>query len=218
MDAYEERLRRSALMRLVGDGKGRKMLDAGCGNGRWSVLMAQAGWVVTGVDFSSELIAHAPPEPNVTYIASAIQDLDLPASSFDTWLSVTALQHITSDSEFDTALANLTRMLRPRGMAAVLEYSPLVVLSGAGSHLRARSRRQWIDVITPHGYAKTGEVGVRFIGHIPYMVAVRATRRFGRSPALDLLRRFGWAVDLGLSRVPGLTRVADVRLLLFEKS
>lgn len=217
MDAYEERLRRSALTRLLGQGMGRSLLDAGCGSGRWSVLMAQAGWVVTGVDFSRELISHAPAAPNVAYIASAIQDLDLPASSFDAWLSVTALQHVTSDTEFDTALANLTRMLRRGGTAAILEYSPLAVFGGTGSYLRARSRRQWIDAITSHGYAKKREVGVRFIGHVPYMLAVRATRRFGRSPALGFLRAAGWAVDLTLSRVPGLTRVGDVRLLLFER-
>lgn len=217
MDAYEERLRRTALTRLLGEGGGRSLLDAGCGSGRWSVVMAASGWVVTGVDFSSELIAHAPAAPNVAYIASAIQDLELPASSFDAWLSVTALQHITSDSEFHAALANLTRMLRGGGMAAVLEYSPLVVLGHTGPSLRARSRRQWIDAITHHGYTKTGEVGVRFIGHIPYMLAVRATRRLGRSPALGFLRSAGWAVDLALSRVPGLTRAGDVRLLLFER-
>lgn len=217
MDAYEERLRRSALTRLLGAGGGRSLLDAGCGSGRWSVLMARAGWVVTGVDFSRELIAHAPAAPNVAYVASAIQDLDLPASSFDAWLSATALQHITVESEFDAALANLTRMLRAGGIAAVLEYSPLVLLGRTGSYLRARSRRQWIDAITPHGYAKTREVGVRFVGHIPYMLAVRATRRFGRSYAWGSLRSAGWAIDLALSRVPGLTRAGDVRLLLFEK-
>lgn len=217
MDAYEERLRRSAITRLLGAGRGRRLLDAGCGSGHWSVLMAQAGWIVTGVDFSGELIAHAPAAPGVSYLTSAIQDLDLPPSSFDAWLSVTALQHITSDGEFDAALVNLTRMLREGGVAAVLEYSPLVVIGHGDAHLRARSRRQWIDATTRHGYSKTAEVGVRFIGHIPYMLAVRATRRLGRSPALDMLRRVGWAVDLGLSRVPGLTRAGDVRLLLFEK-
>jgi ubiquinone/menaquinone biosynthesis C-methylase UbiE len=217
MDAYEERLRRSALSRLLGEGQGRSLLDAGCGSGRWSILMAAAGWSVTGVDFSRELIAHAPPAPNVAYIAAAIQDLDLPASSFDAWLSVTALQHITADGDFEAALSNLTRMLRAGGTAAVLEYAPLFVAGHTGSYLRARSRSQWIDALTAHGYVKTGEAGVRFLGHIPYMLAVRATRPRGRSRALEMLRTAGWAVDLGLSRVPVLTGAADVRLLLFEK-
>jgi ubiquinone/menaquinone biosynthesis C-methylase UbiE len=218
MDAYEDRLRRSAIERLVGPGRGRRLLDAGCGAGRWSVFLAQAGWVVTGADMSHELIRLAAPATGVTYIASAVQDLDLPAGQFDEWLSVTALQHITSPQEFDAALDNLTRMLRPGGMAAVLEYSPLVAAGSMPSYMRARSRRQWIEVMTSRGYVKRAETGVRFLGHGPYIIAVRLLRRFGITRAsLSPLRALCWGFDLALARLPGITRLADVRLLVFEK-
>lgn len=218
MNAYEDRLRRSALARLVGHGDGRELLDAGCGSGRWSVFLAEAGWVVTGVDISEELIRLAAPAAGVTYVASAIQDLDLPAGRFDAWLSVTALQHITSPAEFDAALDNLLRMLRPGGMAAFLEYSPLVLVGTMPSYLRARSRRQWIEVMTSRGYVKRAESGVRFLGHGPYILAVRLLRRFGIAPgALNLLRSACWMLDLALARLPLITRLADVRLLVFEK-
>jgi 2-polyprenyl-3-methyl-5-hydroxy-6-metoxy-1,4-benzoquinol methylase len=52
MDAYEDRLRRAAIERVLGRGGGRRLLDAGCGSGRWSIRLAQAGWVVTGADIS----------------------------------------------------------------------------------------------------------------------------------------------------------------------
>jgi len=218
MDAYEERLRRSAIECLVGQGHGRQLLDAGCGAGRWSVFLAQAGWVVTGADMSGELIRLAAPASGVTYIAAAIQDLELPAGSFDAWLSVTALQHITSPPEFDAALDNLTRMLRPGGMAAVLEYSPLFAPGTMPSYIRARSRRQWIEVMTSRGYVKRAESGVRFLGHGPYIIAVRLLGRFGVTPGgLKALRSAGWVLDLALARLPGITRLADVRLLIFEK-
>ncbi|HEX2680925.1 MAG TPA: class I SAM-dependent methyltransferase, partial [Candidatus Dormibacteraeota bacterium] len=135
MDAYEDALRGGVMRRLLGDGHGRTLLDAGCGTGRWSVRLAEAGWRVTGVDLSAQLIALATRTKDVTYIAAPIQDLDLPAESFDAWLSVTALQHITSDAEFAAALANLTRMLKPGGTAALLEYSPLWLLGPAQAHL-----------------------------------------------------------------------------------
>jgi SAM-dependent methyltransferase len=218
MDAYEVRLRSSAIERLVGQGHGRELLDAGCGVGRWSVFLAQASWVVTGVDMSRELIRLAVLAPGVTYMASSIQDLQLPTSRFDAWLSVTALQHITSPAEFDAALDNLTRMLRPGGTAAVLEYSPLVAFGTMPSYIRARSRRQWIEVMTSRGYVKRAESGVRFLGHGPYIIAVRLLRRFGVAPAaLNALRSVCWALDLFLARLPGITRLADVRLLIFEK-
>jgi 2-polyprenyl-3-methyl-5-hydroxy-6-metoxy-1,4-benzoquinol methylase len=218
MNAYEDRLRGSALARLVGHGHGRELLDAGCGSGRWSVFLAQAGWVVTGADISAELIRLATPAKGVTYVASAIQDLDLPAGRFDAWLSVTALQHITSPAEFHAALDNLFRMLRPGGMAVLLEYSPLVLVGTMPAYLRARSRHQWIEVMTSRGYIKRAETGVRFLGHGPYIIAVRLLRRFSLpAAALDFLRSACWMLDLALARLPLITRLADVRLLIFEK-
>jgi 2-polyprenyl-3-methyl-5-hydroxy-6-metoxy-1,4-benzoquinol methylase len=219
MNAYEDRLRRSAITRLVGKGQHRELLDAGCGSGRWSVFLARDGWVVTGVDISRELIRLATPATDVTYIASAIQDLELPDSRYNAWLSVTALQHITSPAEFDAALDNLGRMLQPGGMAAVLEYSPLVRVGSMPSYMRARTRRQWIDVMSSRGYVQRAESGVRFLGHGPYILAVRLCRRLGIAPAaLDLLRSICWMLDLTLARTPLITRLADVRLLIFEKS
>jgi ubiquinone/menaquinone biosynthesis C-methylase UbiE len=223
MDAYEDRLRGSALERFLGRGNGRHLLDAGCGNGRWSVRMAQAGWVVTGADISESLLALAPPAPNVTYVHGAIEDLDLPATSFDAILSVTVLQHITDEGHFDTAIANMSRMLRPGGIVAVLEYAPLRVFGRAVAYLRARSRGQWMKAFTSRGFAKRGETGIRFLGHGPYMLGVYMARRMqSATPAerprgLDWLRATCQAVDLGLARVPGVTLGADVRLFVFEK-
>jgi ubiquinone/menaquinone biosynthesis C-methylase UbiE len=218
MDTYEDRLRQSALARLLGRGDGRELLDAGCGTGRWSVRLAQAGWVVTGVDLSQELIRLASPAPHVTYLVSPIENLEFPDGSFDAWLSVTALQHITSTADFEAALDNLTRMLRPGGEAAVLEYSPLVAVGTMPSEIRVRSRRQWVEVMTSRGYVKRAESGVRFLGYGPYMIGVRLLTRFGVAPAaLNALRSVCWALDLFLARVPLITRAADVRLLIFEK-
>lgn len=218
MDAYEDRLRLSALTRLLGEGRGGSLLDAGCGSGRWSVRLAQCGWIVTGVDFSAELIKLAPAAPNVTYVTSAIQDARMPASSFDAWLSVTALQHVTAPAEFEAALDNLTRMLKPGGTAAVLEYSPLVRMGEMPGHIRARTRLEWIDALTSRAYTKRAETGIRFLGHGPYMIAVRLLRRRGPTrDAFPRLRSACWALDLALARVPVLTRAADVRLLVFEK-
>jgi SAM-dependent methyltransferase len=219
MDAYEDRLRGAAIERLLGRGAGRRLLDAGCGTGRWSVRLAAAGWVVTGVDISGELIGMAVRAPNVTYLERPVQEVDFPAASFDAWLSVTALQHITVQAEFDAAIDNLTRMLRPGGQAALLEYAPLRVVGHLPSYLRARDRGQWLLAITSRGYSRRSETGVRFLGHIPYMVAVRLVRRFMRpSPTLGWLRSICWGLDLALARVPGVTVLADVRLIVFERT
>ena len=219
MDAYEDRLRQSAIERLLGGGRGRHLLDAGSGSGRWSVRMAQTGWVVTGADISESFIALATPAPNVTYVHGAIEDLDLPAATFDAVLSVTVLQHITDDRHFGAALDNLARMLRPNGVIAVLEYAPLRVFGRMPAYMKARSRRDWIEAFTSRGFKPRSESGIRFLGHGPYMLAVHLARLLGRTdPQLIALRAVCRAVDLTLARIPGLTLVADVRLITFEKT
>ena len=225
MDAYEDRLRRAAIERLVGRGDGRRLLDAGCGSGRWSVRLAEAGWIVTGADISHGLLALAPSAPNVTYIQGSIQDLDLPTAGFDAVLSVTVLQHITDDRAFDAAVDNLLRMLRPAGIVAVLEFAPLVVVGAMPGYMRARSRTAWVRAFTARGCRMHAETGVRFLGHGPYMLAVKLVRRLRPAtdketppPGLNGLRAVCQAVDLALARIPGITLTADVRLLAFEKA
>jgi SAM-dependent methyltransferase len=225
MDVYEDRLRRGAIERMVGRGGGRRLLDAGCGSGRWSIRLAQAGWVVTGADISQGLLALAPSAPNVTYVQSSIEDLDLPTASFDAVLSVTVLQHITDERAFDSSVDNLMRMLRPSGTVAVLEYAPLRVFGSVPGYMRARSRGQWVRAFTSRGCRLRAETGVRFLGHAPYMLAVKLARRLRPvtnkevpPPALNALRVSCQAVDLALARIPGITLTGDVRLLCFEKA
>lgn len=225
MDAYEDRLRHAAIERLVGRGGGRRLLDAGCGSGRWSTRLAAAGWLVTGADISHGLLALAPSAPNVTYLQGSIQDLALPAASFEAVLTVTVLQHITDDSSFDAAVDNLMRMLRPGGMIAVLEYAPLWVFGSVPGYMRARSRGQWVRAFTSRGGRLQAETGVRFLGHGPYMLAVKLVRRLRPAtdretppPALNAMRAVCQALDLVLARIPGITLLGDVRLLAFEKA
>ena len=184
-----------------------------------------------GADISHGLLALAPSARNVTYVQGSIQDLDLPAASFDASLSVTVLQHITDEPTFEAAVDNLMRMLRPAGMVAVLEYAPLRVFGSMPGYIHARSRGQWIRAFTSRGCRLQAETGVRFLGHGPYMLAVRLARRLRPPrrrrpsidegtppPALNALRAACQAVDLALARIPGITLTSDVSLFIYEKA
>ncbi len=58
-DFAKEHLLNPVLLRLLGDVRGRRVLDAGCGNGYFSRMLAGRGAQVTGVEPAESLISFA---------------------------------------------------------------------------------------------------------------------------------------------------------------
>lgn len=58
-DQSQQLIINPVVEQLLGDLKGKVVLDAGCGNGYWSRRMAKTAERVVGVDFTTELIEHA---------------------------------------------------------------------------------------------------------------------------------------------------------------
>jgi ubiquinone/menaquinone biosynthesis C-methylase UbiE len=108
---------------------GARILDAPCGWGRHSALLAEAGLDVFGADISFDLLSRAPrggeddprPEPAPAYAAADIRALPFADASFDAVINVfTSLGLFLSDEEDITALREARRVLRPGG-ALLLE-------------------------------------------------------------------------------------------------
>src|ERR1700734_3091793 len=58
-DKYRNELTDPAMLRAIGDPEGLDVLDAGCGEGYLSRILASQGATVTGIDFSANLIEAA---------------------------------------------------------------------------------------------------------------------------------------------------------------
>ena len=104
--------------------KGKKCLDAGCGSGRYSVAMALHGAAsVTAVDVSDTGLAEASRRasefPSITFQKASVLDLPFEDSTFDFVWSAGVIHHT---SDFDKALSELTRVLKPRGKLFLLVY------------------------------------------------------------------------------------------------
>ena len=90
--------------RLLPDLRGKRVLDVGCGDGINSVLLAQRGGAVTGVDISQKSIDVARHrgrangvETQTTFICSPIELLDIPPGSVDVVWGDGILHHLIPD-------------------------------------------------------------------------------------------------------------------------
>ena len=61
-DVYREELNNPAIFELIGDVRGKSVLDAGCGEGRNTRLLAKQGADVCGVDLAEAMIGRAQEE------------------------------------------------------------------------------------------------------------------------------------------------------------
>lgn len=89
------------------------ILDAACGTGYGSSLLASVG-TVCGVDYSEEALALAQARlPNGRFVVARLPDVPFPDGSFDTVVSFETIEHIKDDRAL---LREFARVLRPGGL------------------------------------------------------------------------------------------------------
>jgi SAM-dependent methyltransferase len=152
---------------------GRRALDAGCGSGRHTLVLADRFDEVIGVDLSAEMVRLATARrtrPNIAYRHADLMGFGDPAG-FDLVLSINTLHHVP---DLDGALDHLRRLTRPAGLVVLVDCvagrSPLPrwwFVGGAVRHLLVdlirrpghagerfalRTDRTWLDHLTRDRY------------------------------------------------------------------
>ncbi|MFW9800093.1 MAG: class I SAM-dependent methyltransferase [Candidatus Thorarchaeota archaeon] len=121
---------------LLGDVSGKKLLDAGCGEGYLSRHYAEKGATVSGVDISSKLINACRNHPSqatlrIEYLVGSICELgSLPDDYFDVVLCNLVLLNVPC---LDSALRNLFRVMRSGGIFVFSVVHPAYNFYGPGS-------------------------------------------------------------------------------------
>jgi ubiquinone/menaquinone biosynthesis C-methylase UbiE len=117
-DYYRDELNNPAAFRLIGNVKGRLVLDLACGEGYNARILARKGAKVVGVDFSAKLVQLARMEEakkklGIDYHFADATDLSRFASnSFDLVTCFMALQDIRN---YERAVSEVARVLKNRG-------------------------------------------------------------------------------------------------------
>jgi len=125
-------------MCLNGSRKG-KLLDVGCGSGRFLALMRDAGWKVLGVEQDRAAAKLAQERFGVPVIVGTLPEANLPEESFDAVTLSHVIEHVYDPVGL---LAECRRVLKPGGRVVVL--SPNVESRG-----RQTFRESWLHLDPP---------------------------------------------------------------------
>jgi demethylmenaquinone methyltransferase/2-methoxy-6-polyprenyl-1,4-benzoquinol methylase len=115
----DRRWRRLAAETVVRPGDA--VLDACCGTGDLAIAAERTGGRVTGLDFSEQMLVRARGKSDsVEWVLGDVTALPFDDASFD---AVTVGFGIRNVPDLDVGLAELARVLRPRGRVACLEIT-----------------------------------------------------------------------------------------------
>ncbi len=134
--------------RLMGDIRGKRILDVGCGDGGNAVVLARLGATVTGIDISSASIDVARERAAIngvsdraSFICAPLEYAMLDRADYDIAWGDAILHHVIP--HLDSVVAGIMRWIRPGGMVIFSEpvnrapwlrwlrlHMPLVPVSG----------------------------------------------------------------------------------------
>jgi ubiquinone/menaquinone biosynthesis C-methylase UbiE len=111
---YRNALLMPLALEILGDVRGLRLLDLGCGEGGYSRELAKRGADVVGIDGSPRLIEVAKERgPGLRYLCSKANDLPgVDADSFDVVLAAMSLMDV---DDYEGAIREIARVLRPGG-------------------------------------------------------------------------------------------------------
>jgi SAM-dependent methyltransferase len=133
-DVAREWLNNPAFLAFVGNVRGKRVLDAGCGEGYNTRILARRGARMTGIDLSERMIALARAEERreplgIDFSRASYTDLaTFGDASFD---AVVSFMSLMDGPRFDLAMRETFRVLRPGGTLAFSMTHPCFLTKDA---------------------------------------------------------------------------------------
>jgi ubiquinone/menaquinone biosynthesis C-methylase UbiE len=114
-DVAADDYRYQALLRRLASLEGQRILDLGCGKGRFARRLQESGAVVQGIDISHTMLQAA---EGFDRVRGSGRRLPFAARSFDSVIAVDVFQHLPA---VDAVIVEIDRVLRPGGLLLVID-------------------------------------------------------------------------------------------------
>lgn len=155
---YDQLLRLKVIGRIVHKFQGpiacKNILDIGCGIGDFSILFAENGANVVGIDISEKAIEKARRRAkglSCVFLTDSIKDVSLITQSFDMINSITVLQHIPDD-QILISIQKIATCLNNGGNIFILETAPTKVNREMGAEfIYFRTEDEYIRLFESEG-------------------------------------------------------------------
>jgi SAM-dependent methyltransferase len=164
-------------LRVLGDVRGREVLELGCGAAQWSIALARAGARMTALDNSARQLEHALALMTAAGVEFPLVHASAEATPFaDASFDIVFCDYgaMTFSDPYDT-VPEVARLLRPGGLFAFSSHTPIIELTWPPGAERA-GEALVCDYWTMHAIEETGEA-TSF--QIPYGDWIRLFRRHG---------------------------------------
>jgi SAM-dependent methyltransferase len=203
LNQFAARCQVAAFMDLAGDVaplRDRRVLDVGCGTGRWSRLMTEQGARVVGIDLQPETLRDDRRRlPSCRFVEMSADFLGFASGRFDLVTSVTVIQHMPPSAQA-AALSEMRRVLVDGGRLLILEHT-----RDQGPHVFAHAPEEWIRLAAAAGFRLDRSVPYDFAPLVYVVRRAASTARGagagGRIPVERYVARFRSAGEArGLAR------------------
>lgn len=188
------RLEAALALDLPAAGKGRRLLDVGCGTGHHLASFHERGYQVAGVDGSEEMLVHARRNnPGADIRLGDVERLPFSSGEFDVAVCVEVLRYLPSP---DACLREIARVLRPGGLC-LATAAPRFNLNGYWLVNRLAGRFPRAGLVTLQQYFVTS-LGLRAAFRRAGFESVRLRGVY--------LGPINWVERLAPARLPGVLR------------
>jgi ubiquinone/menaquinone biosynthesis C-methylase UbiE len=115
-----------------------RILDFGCGVGRFAETAMEFASSYVGVDINYGAFEHAPTLPNVEFVGLPEDRIPFEDNTFDSAMSLTVLQHIVDPQHYATWSSEIARVVKPGGLIYIIDDADQSEKIKTSKHMKIR--------------------------------------------------------------------------------